>query len=129
MQDENATSVGLVIGQAVRVCPGQRYRLSAQIFIIDDRPAGSTHQDLYAELYADELLIAAADNSYIREGRVGMDAWKLLRGEFAVGDGVEVVTVKVRFLAGSSYRVAQWGVDDVVLTSVGGGRALGYVVQ
>ncbi|KAL8834367.1 MAG: hypothetical protein Q9170_003777 [Blastenia crenularia] len=115
MYDKNATSVGLIIGQTVYVCPGARYKLSAQIFITGDQSTG-TFQDRYAELYVDDLLVAAADQTYIRPGPPF--AWKSLSGEFYMNANYDTLVVKVRFLMGSSYVESKFGVDDVVLVRV-----------
>lgn len=116
MDDKNETSVGLVIGQTVRVCPRYRYRLWAQIFFTDARSTGVAVQDRYADLHVDEVLVASVDQLYIRPGTPYV--WTLLSSDFYMNANDDTLTVKVRFLADSSYTIAQWGVDNVVLTRV-----------
>ncbi|KAL8856867.1 MAG: hypothetical protein Q9178_006584 [Gyalolechia marmorata] len=111
MTDELATTyVAVEIGQNVSVCPGRRYKLSAQVFITDG--FNTPMKEQYAELAVDDVIVASAPESYIEGPPI---VWKPLDGLFTAKANTAVIKVN---LAATNFLAAQWGVDNVVVAPV-----------
>ncbi|KAL8726142.1 MAG: hypothetical protein Q9166_006899 [cf. Caloplaca sp. 2 TL-2023] len=109
MTDDLATTyVEVSIGQSVPVCPGRKYKLSAQGFITDGFNVPMKEQ--YSELYVDDVRVALAPESYIEGPPI---VWRPLSGTFTAK--ATRAALKVRFVA-TNFLAAQWGVDNVVVT-------------
>ncbi|KAL8893071.1 MAG: hypothetical protein Q9215_000076 [Flavoplaca cf. flavocitrina] len=103
-----ATFVKVSIGQNITLCPGRKYKLSAQIFITDGSARPMKEQ--YLGFSIDESSVASAPSHFIQGPPIG---WKSLSGEFTAKPSTAQVIVS--FVA-TNYMVAKWGVDNVVIT-------------
>lgn len=106
MTDNLATSfVEVDIGQFdVPVCPGRKYRLSAQVFI-----QGPAKSEQLLQLYAGSTLVAQAPEAYIQRRPF---AWRQLSGTFTASSttiSVQVTFRTTKLIDGS------WGVDNVAI--------------
>ncbi|KAL8678595.1 MAG: hypothetical protein Q9186_005057 [Xanthomendoza sp. 1 TL-2023] len=112
MTDGAATTyVQVSIGQSVPVCPGQQYKLSAQVFITNGSNPGPLKEQ-YAEIAVDGITIASAPGSYILGPPV---VWIPLSGIFTAKAGTAAVSI---MFTATNLVAARWGVDDVVITRV-----------
>lgn len=101
-----AQFVEVDIGQIeVPVCPGRKYKISAQIFI-----TGPTNTDQLLQLYADQKLVAQAPEAYIQRRPF---AWRQLSGTFMASS--TTVPIQVTFRT-TKLVDGQWGVDNVIVT-------------
>lgn len=103
-----ATFVKVSIGQNITLCPGRKYKLSAQIYITDG--SDSPMKEQYLGFSIDESPVVSAPSHFIQGPPIG---WKSLSGEFTAK--LSAAQVMVSFVA-TNYMVAKWGVDYVVIT-------------
>ena len=93
------------IGQfEVAVCPGRKYKVSAQVFITGAK------SDQSLQLYADQALVAQAPEAFIQGPPI---VWLPLSGTFTASSSA--IPIQVTFKT-TKLVDAQWGVDNVVIT-------------
>ena len=93
------------IGQIeVPVCPGRKYKISAQVFITGPK------SDQLLQLYADQDLVAQAPEAFIQGPPI---VWRPLSGTFTASSSTLRIQVTFRT---TKLVDTQWGVDNVVIT-------------
>ncbi|KAI4233151.1 MAG: hypothetical protein L6R40_007152 [Gallowayella cf. fulva] len=111
--DESATTyVQVTIGQSVPVCPGRKYKFSARLFI-NNGETESFREEQHAELFVDDIRVAAAPDTWIYNYRVFV--WKRWSATFTANSTTAAVKVA---LWTTNYMYAQWGLDNVVIVPV-----------
>ena len=109
VEDDAASSYfELDLTQTITLCPGQKYKFSAEFYMTDshDTPTKQT----YLTFFVDSTQVAASKFS---DGRGPPIVWTPLSGTFTAGGSS--ATLKAVFQA-TDYLGVTWGIDNVVIT-------------